>query len=282
MKRLIILLAATASLAACSPEQSGSLGPAPTVSPGASTSPASATPSASAEVTPDGVMTIQAWFTRGGRLFPALRTQPRTLATSRLALTELTEGPTPPETAAGVGNAVPTNLAFTIPGIAGGVATVDLPASFYTGGADVIRLRQAQVVYTLTQFSTVSRVDFRNGGAATGLPGSRADYADLLPAIVVTSLTIGQRISNPVTIAGTANVFEATVSIAILDARRAEIASTFTTATCGTGCRGDYSASVGYRLGSEQPGTVEVYEVSAKDGSRVNVVDIPVTLSSSP
>ncbi|HEX9411434.1 MAG TPA: Gmad2 immunoglobulin-like domain-containing protein, partial [Actinomycetota bacterium] len=50
-------------------------------------------------------------------------------------------------------------------------------------------------------------------------------------------------------------------------------------ATCGTGCRGDYSVSVPYSVDHEQRGTVEVYESSAKDGSAVNVVDIPVTLT---
>ena len=58
-----------------------------------------------------------------------------------------------------------------------------------------------------------------------------------------------------------------------------EIAHTFTQATCGTGCRGDYSTAVSYDVGSEQQGTIEVFETSAKDGSRINVVDIPVTLS---
>jgi Immunoglobulin-like domain of bacterial spore germination len=53
------------------------------------------------------------------------------------------------------------------------------------------------------------------------------------------------------------------------------------TATCGTGCRGDYSTTVPYRLAGEQPGTVEVYEASIKDGSRINAVDIPVILAAS-
>ncbi|MEU6205227.1 Gmad2 immunoglobulin-like domain-containing protein [Micromonospora musae] len=46
----------------------------------------------------------------------------------------------------------------------------------------------------------------------------------------------------------------------------------------GTGCRGDYRAVVTWRVPREQRGTVEVYEISADDGSRVNVVRVPVTL----
>ena len=81
------------------------------------------------------------------------------------------------------------------------------------------------------------------------------------------------------TISGTANVFEAVVSIAVLDEHGHTVASTFTMATCGTGCRGTYSTDVRYDVGTTQPGTIRVYEVSAMDGSQINVVDIPVTLT---
>ena len=287
MTRPIVLLAAAALLiAACAPANSGSLGPAPTVGPDISTSapqPTEPVPMTSSSgtvaPTPAPTITIQTWFTHGGRLFATRRTEPRTVATSRLALTKLVDGPTAAEAAAGVGNAIPPGIALTVEGISRGVATVNFPAAFYDGGPDVTRLRQAQVVYTLTQFATVSRVGFKNSGMPTGAPMGRADYADLLPAIVVTSLTIGEPVGSPVTIAGTANVFEATVSIGIIDASGTEIATTFTTATCGSGCRGAYSASVGYALDTEQHGTIEVYMVSPEDGTRINVVDIPVVLA---
>ena len=102
--------------------------------------------------------------------------------------------------------------------------------------------------------------------------------ADEKPAIVVTNLAIGQRVANPVTVAGTANVFEATVSVRILDASGREIANTFTTATCGTGCRGTYSKKVSFLVTDEQAGTVEVYWSSPENGRPEGVVRIPVTL----
>jgi two-component system response regulator MtrA len=77
----------------------------------------------------------------------------------------------------------------------------------------------------------------------------------------------------------TATEFEATVSIRILDENGKEITRTFTNASCGTGCRGDYSTSVRYSVSHQQSGTVEVYEVSAKNGSAINVQDIPVILT---
>jgi hypothetical protein len=232
-------------------------------------------------VPPGDTVTIQLWFTRDGKIQPTRRTRPATVATSRLSLSELVAGPTSAEAAAGLGGAIPAGTTFTIKGISRGVATVDFPAAFYAGGRDAARLRQAQVVYTLTQFSTVSKVGFQKDGVPAGWPLGRADYADLLPPIVVTSPVIGQRVTSPVTVAGTANVFEAVVSLRILDAGGREIATRFTMATCGTGCRGDYSTTLAYRVTADQRGTVQVYAVSMRDGSRVNAVSIPVRLAAS-
>jgi hypothetical protein len=114
--------------------------------------------------------------------------------------------------------------------------------------------------------------------ASTTSP-SGSSSEDQLPLIVVETPANGESVSSPVTVSGTANVFEATVSIAILDAEGRAVATTFTTATCGSGCRGTYSTEVRYEVDETQPGTVRVFEVSAEDGSSVNVVDIPVTLA---
>jgi hypothetical protein len=104
-------------------------------------------------------------------------------------------------------------------------------------------------------------------------------YASFVPAITVQSPVIGEQVSSPVTVAGTADVFEATVSIRVLDATGHEIARTFTTATCGTGCRGDYSVTLAYSVPRTQRGMIEVFESSAKNGQPVNVQRIPVTLT---
>lgn len=101
---------------------------------------------------------------------------------------------------------------------------------------------------------------------------------DAEPAIVVRTPVAGDEIVSPVTVAGTADVFEATVSIRILDANGQELAATFTTATCGTGCRGKYSEEVFFFTEQRQDGTIEVFESSAADGSPLNLVSVPVVL----
>src|SRR5439155_8963823 len=136
------------------------------------------------------------------------------------------------------------------------------------------RLAPGQIVFTLTQYPNIRKVRF----AADGSTYTRSALESLLPAITVESPVIGQQVSSPVRVSGTANVFEATVNVRILDANGHELARAFTTATCGTGCRGDYSVSVRFHVDHQQPGTVEVLDYSAKDGSPENVVSIPVIL----
>jgi Immunoglobulin-like domain of bacterial spore germination/Sporulation and spore germination len=277
MKRLMLLpFAVVLALAACAPDGSGTLGPGPTGAPRATgDTAASGSPVPGSSSTPARTLTIQVWFVREGRLFPTKRTAPFTVETSRLALTELMIGPSAVEAAAGVANAIPIGMDFDLRGIANGVATVGFPDRFHTDGAALARLRQAQVVYTLTQYPSVSRVDFRTGTPPVG----RADFTDLLPRVVVLGPVVGQRVSSPVTVTGTADTREATVNVRLLDAAGHEIATTFTTATCGNGCRGAYSVALPYQGCAEQAGTLEVYQISGEDGSRRDVVAIPIVLS---
>ena len=315
----LAVVCATVLLPACGPAGTGSLGPAPSVGapvagdttspqatkpatpphPSPDTSSVPVRPSTSADPTgpgqpargpvqpppsseadpgsPGKVHTFQVWFIRDGSLAVTTRSRPWTPAVAKLALTSLVAGPSSTERAAGVRSPIRTDTRFSI-SLARGVAAVELPASFFTGGRTLARQRQAQVVYTLTQYPTISSVEFRINGVGNA-PVKRSTYADLLPAIVVAMPSIGSTVTSPVTVSGTANVFEATVSVRVLDASGGEIATTFTTASCGTGCRGSYSVPVTFSVGRTQPGTIQVYEVSAEDGSRTNLVDIPVTLS---
>jgi hypothetical protein len=50
-------------------------------------------------------------------------------------------------------------------------------------------------------------------------------------------------------------------------------------ASCGPGCRGDYSVAVSYLVPRTEHGTIEVFESSAKNRLPVNVQLIPVTLT---
>jgi hypothetical protein len=98
------------------------------------------------------------------------------------------------------------------------------------------------------------------------------------PAIVVRTPASGDEVTSPVRIAGTANVFEATVSVVLLDAAGQELAATFATATCGSGCRGRFATALSFFTDVRQAGTIEAFESSAEDGTPLHLVSIPVVL----
>lgn len=288
MKRTIVLAAVVGLFAvSCAERGPGVIGPAPT---GADTPTGEPTESPVADET----VTLDVWFAyvpRGERegLFVTERTLPATQAVGRAALTELFEGPTRQEAGAGVFTAVPDGTEILDLSIKDGVATVDLSAEFEQGGGSSAEMMQlAQLTYTLTQFASVDAVAleiegepvevFGGHGIIIDHPMARRDFDHLLPPILVASPVIGERVRSPITIVGSSDVFEATVSIAILDENDDPIVQTFTTATCGTGCRGDYETNVSYELGRTQEGTVVVFESSAEDGSPIHVVEVPVTL----
>jgi len=294
MKRMIAMTVVLAALtAACAENGAQPIGPAPsnepTPSPSSSTSPSGTlTPSPSPSPIPTRSMTYEVWFHYDGYLFLSHRTQPFVPAVGAVSVESVLAGPSNAESAAKVNSAITPGTELLNLLIDHGVATVNLSEAFTSEQTPAIAVGSlSQIVYTLTQFDSIDGVRFEVdgtpltnfGGYEIDGPQRRADFADQLPAILVQSPSIGERVSSSVRISGTADVFEAVVSIAILDQHGKVIASTFTMATCGTGCRGTWETDVAYDVNATQHGTIKVYEVSAKDGSDIHVVRIPVTLS---
>lgn len=294
MKKTIAFLILSFSLAACAGEPgappAGSGDPSPEQSTAASASP-TPTPEPSASSTPSAGADkdLEVWFTFGDRLFVTSRTIPGTPAVGRAAMEELLARPDDFESNTGVATAIPPGIRLRDLTIDQGVATVDLSEGFGTGsGSTGELLSVAQVVYTLTQFPTVDGVLFEVEGEPLrrtpghGLllsgPQTRRDWQDQLPSVLVTAPSMGERISSPVTVKGTADVFEATLQMRLLDAEGNRLARAFTTATCGTGCRGDFAHDLTFQVDREQHGVLEVWWDSPEDGSRKDVVQIAVTL----
>jgi germination protein M len=284
-------------LASCGADEAQPAGPLPSVPPSESAS-SNTSPGTTEEVeTAEGseqssnFIRYQVWFAQGESLFVTYRTQPMTPRIGSAAVQALLEGPNDFEQGYGLTTSVPEGTQFLRLRIDDRIAHVDLSSEFESGGGSLsMSMRLAQVVYTLTQFPTVKGVVFSLDGepidvlGGEGLiidhPLTRKDYRELLPPILVTSPTLGQRAGNPVVILGTANVFEANVTVAILDAAGKQIAETFTTATCGTGCRGTFRVSVPYEVDEEQEGTIVVHDDDAAGtGHPPHEVRIPVTLT---
>lgn len=284
MKRILAFSIAVGLLAAACAKD-GTEGGGPSGPGGAVPTPTGASPEPSA-----GSLVYEVWFHYGESLFVTERTGAATPQTGTAAVSSLLQGPSEAERAAGVETQVPDGTELLGLSIENGIATVDLSDEYASGGGSATMfMRLAQVVYTLTQFPTVEALEFAidgepvtvfsSEGIALDGPQTRRDYRDLLPPVLVERPRIGERATNPVRISGTANVFEATVSIRILDEDGDAIADTFTTATCGTGCRGTYSEDVAYTVDHEQPGIVMVFESSAENGEPLFPVEIPVTLT---
>jgi len=193
------------------------------------------------------------------------------------------------EERAGLSSSIPAGTTLNGITVADGIAVIDLSSEFVSGGGTLsMTSRLAQVVFTLTRLDTVDGVRFLIDGVPTTVfggegivvsdPSTRADFANLLPAILIESPAWGGSGSNPLVVTGTANVFEATVSAELLDNSGETLWEGFTTATCGTGCRGDFEITIPYDVPEPQLGLLRVWESSAEDGSEINVREHPVYL----
>lgn len=231
--------------------------------------------------------TVRVYLARGEHLGVVGREIPKTKAVATAAVKELLAGPNAEEQAWGFSTAVPHGTKLLGLTIANGTAVVDLSGQFESGGGSLsMMMRLAQVVYTLTQFSSVQRVEFRLDGAAVPVfggegielsgPQTRGGYEYVLPAIFVESPLPGQRVESPIRITGTANTFEAMFVVRVEDPAGNVLNEGPVQATSGTGTRGTFDASITYPLAASGAGAIVVYEESAKDGSFINEVRIPL------
>jgi germination protein M len=243
------------------------------------------------ETTPPAGRTtsVAVYLLRDGKVAPVRREIEATPAVGRAALTELLEGPTADEAGDGLVSAIPEGTSLRDISIADGIATVDLEGTFDDGGGSASMLgRVAQIVATLTRFPAVERVSFRldgepvasigGEGVVVDPPIGRRAIEDQTPQILVESPLPGDDVSTPIRLLGTANVFEATVSLEVRDSAGKAILETFTTATSGTGTRGTFETTlpVPGRTGDV---TVVAFESSAKDGRPLHVFEVPLTLA---
>jgi sporulation and spore germination protein/immunoglobulin-like protein involved in spore germination len=269
-------------VAGCGSEKAVSLGPA-----GGKTGTTATTESTGTVPTS---VSLEVWFLDGEQLVRQTRSLESTPLVATAAMKALLAGPSPAELASGLATSVPAGTKLLGIAIKKGVATVDLTSQYQSGGGSLsMKARLAQVVYTLTQFPTVRAVLFHLDGEPVNVfsgegivldhPVGRKDYEDLLPVIAVDKPVAGARVSSPVDVSGSANVFEANVTVKVLDENGHVVGKTFTTATCGTGCRGTYAVPVSFQVAHEQPGTIVVSDDDAAGtGTPPHQVRIKVVL----
>jgi germination protein M len=274
-----------------------SLGPSPTESGGPSTSPSTGASGSPSPTTSVETMVVRAYYVLNGPvgvagLVPTLRVVPKSAGVARAAMDALLDSGKILDKYPQISTAIPSGTKLLGISIKNSVATVDLSREFESGGGSASAFnRLGQVVYTLTQFSTVRSVLFQVEGetvttfGSEGIvlegPQARADFRSQLPTIFVDRPAFGAAAGNPVRVTGNADVFEATFRIAVLDAAGKVLADRQAMATCGGGCepRGTFDATVQYDVPKAQWGTLRVYYGSAKDGSPQDIRDYPVWLT---
>ncbi len=226
----------------------------------------------------------------GETLAVARRSTSDAPAVAMAAMNELLGGPEARDVELGYATEIPEGTELLGIDIDDSVATVDLSGEFESGGGSLsMTIRVAQVVYTLTQFDTVDAVRFMIDGAPVeaiggeGImvdpPVGRDDFADnALPSILVESPAPWDEVSPPLRVTGISNTFEATLLLELVDASGLIIYEGMGTATAGSGTWGTFEVIVDYEIEREGIGALIVFEESAKDGSRINLKEIPIDL----
>ena len=217
------------------------------------------------------------------------------------AMSALIEGPTPAEQAAGLLTDIPEDtrvLAITTD--ADRVATVDLSSEFLTGGdtAD-LRTRLAQVVYTLTQVPASdcpssespaieqvrllidgSPADGSSDPNITSEAVGRGAFEAETPPIFVETPAIGDTITSPIRVCGTANTFEAVFWLRVTwdgDGEEVILAEKQVQATSGSGTRGTFDEVVDLDVAGSGPGRLTVFQQAASTGAeQFDVTEIPI------
>lgn len=147
--------------------------------------------------------------------------------------------------------------------IASGTARVALEQA----SADQI----AEIVYTLTQFPSIERVDVAGRNGLT-----RADFATYLAPILVEQPGAGAEVPLAIEVTGSASVFEATLVLELV--RDGKVLEKQTvTASEGAPARGTFEATL--RAPSAGAATISAFAPSAENGMPQHQVDVPVTVT---
>jgi hypothetical protein len=237
-------------------------------------------------------MDVAVYYLKSGErdfyLVREVHTLPKTEGAARAALEELISGA---PTTEGAYRVLPADTKILGIMIEDGLATVDFSREvlYANVGSSGEGLGIDSIVNTLTEFPTIEQVAFTVEGSAekgmdwwghVGLyaqPFSRRLGMVLEPRIWVTSPIAGENVTSPITLHGSASVFEGTVRYRLTDDDGNILADSFTTAIISDNNRGDFDASILFNPATSGKGELEVFWESAESGNEVDIVVIPVT-----
>lgn len=210
---------------------------------------------------------LRVYFLRDGQVWPVAREVGDVLFDD-IALDQLVAGPNADEMQLGLETALPEGLEADVT-VEDGVATVELESA-----TELTREALAQIVYTETALPLVESV------AIGGESYVRADFEEETPSVLVESPLPFEEVTSPIRATGTANTFEATFHYTLTDTDGLIVDENFVTATSGTGTRGTFEFTTDeFTVPFDGIGALIVFERSAEDGSKMNIVEIPLRMS---
>lgn len=204
------------------------------------------------------------------------------------AAEELIHGrPTTP----GASRVLPGNAKIRGIKVANGLATIDFTREVLHAnvGSSGEALGIQSIVNTLTEFPDVKKVSFTVEGGIderarewwghVGLyeqPFLRNISEVREPVIWVTNPKPGARVAGPLTVRGTAMVFEATLSLRLVTRDGQKLVEKSAMATAGAPERGTFETVLNFTSPAAGEGYVEALWYSPKDGSELDKVRVPV------
>ena len=211
---------------------------------------------------------VGVYFLRDSEVWPVRREVDTTGGGATAAIAALLEGPPAQEEAdLELGTAIPEEGENAEVSVENGVATVELDVQLAPPGL-------AQVVYTLTRLPGIEQVEIQERFL------TRGDFEEQTPAILVESPLAFEDVASPLDVTGTANTFEANFEFELTDTDGRIVDESFVTATSGTGMRGTFDFTTdSYSVPFDGIGALIVFERSAEDGSRINLVEIPLRMT---
>ena len=143
--------------------------------------------------------------------------------------------------------------------------------------------RLGQLTFTLAAFPTIDTVMLELDGvpvtsfSSEGIDissGMDRDYflgTGIVSENLVDTPVSWQYVTSPIQVTGIARAFEANVQWALFDNDGLQLVSGFTTASTAGPDWGDFSFTVTYTVDEPQVGTLQVWEESAQDGSKLHL-----------
>lgn len=225
---------------------------------------------------------------------PVIRQIKPTLEVARAAVNELIAGPTDDERAGipAIHGGLPDGTQLLGLTVRDGTAWVDLSEQIEDVGGTFGEMSVlAQLVFTLTQFPTVDEVvlmiegeavQFYGGHGMEVAPSMSREWfleSGLVPDILIDSPAFFARADSPLVVRGIGRLFEAAADWALYDSEGLPLAEGFTMASTGGPDWGTFEFVIPYEVEREQLGALMMWEVSARDGSRIHLVEHPVWLA---